>query len=139
MHSTSEIHWDVCPPGTLQNLAGSLRARRRRRHNLKSCVVLSLVLGTGVVLWSTYSQSGEYDFGGIVCSEVRHMSEDYLHGRLAVEFSEKIDAHLLECPNCKPLMDLMRNKLSVTARKVLSRDSARARLAVLKPTIDSGI
>lgn len=129
MHSSLIDLWEPCPSGTLQNLASRLRANRRRAQAVRLSLVTSLVFGTGVVLWSTYSKPVEYDFGGIVCSEVRQISKDYLGGHLALELTHKIDAHLLECPNCKPLMDAMRNELSLSAKRLRSSGSAPVELA----------
>ena len=108
MHSTSETHWTSCPPGTLQNMASTLVARRRRRQTVRLSVLASLVAVTGVSFWGAYSQPAEYDFGGIVCSEVRRLAADYLGDGLPPELTQKLDVHLAECPNCKPLMDAMR-------------------------------
>lgn len=96
-------------------MASTLRARRRRRQTLKLSVLTLLVAGTGVMFWGTLSQPVEYNFGGIVCSEVQRLLEDYLHAALAPELTHKIDARLAECPNCKPLMDGMQ-KPSIASR-----------------------
>lgn len=118
--------WTPCPPRQIEQLAGRLRNRRRRRVWLRSvaAVVATSVLVTATMLWTL--RPGRTAVGEMTCSEVMDAAEDYRNDRLSDEVRARIDAHLDHCPNCR---DYYR-ELKILMR----RDAARASLALLQGT-----
>lgn len=98
--------WRPCPPGELRRIVARKRTRQRRRvlKKLAGTAAGLLVLGSGGYVASRWlSEPAEYRFGGIACSEVMRLLPDYREKKLGSVLSEKITAHLGECPKCGPI------------------------------------
>lgn len=78
--------------------------RRRVLKKLGGAAAGLLVLGSGGYVVSRWlSEPREYRYGGIACSEVMRLLPDYREEKLGAVLSEKIAAHLAECPKCGPM------------------------------------
>jgi anti-sigma factor RsiW len=102
--------WKPCPRGTLAHLAGRHRSRRFVRAAARvaaalAAAVLIGMLGAWISGWRP--GSGEFDYGGIACREVRASIADYMTGRLTPDMAERIRVHLEQCPACQEFMRSM--------------------------------
>src|SRR5262245_52684821 len=98
--------WKPCPPGTLANIAGTLRRQRRGRR----WRVYALSAALGILLAAAFIYSFErpgtgpgpaqFHYGGISCAEVRQQIQQYMMGQTSPEVSEKIRTHLAQCKAC---------------------------------------
>jgi predicted anti-sigma-YlaC factor YlaD len=110
MDHTSENEWSPCPPGDLQRMAKSMRARSSRRATLRaagaaaaavSVILLSIV---GVQYLQGDGAAGDMYFGGISCTDVRRLAPDYMAGHVGEQDGARIRAHLAECPMCQDFL-----------------------------------
>jgi hypothetical protein len=104
--------WENSPPGEVRRLRQRLRGRRRRRAFLRAAATAAaglFVTGGGLALWWGLVRPREYDYGGITCSEVRRLAEDYRMGKLAAAERERVRVHLARCPHCKLFFERMRS------------------------------
>ena len=46
--------------------------------------------------------------GGVWCSDVMELAEDYVAGRLDAAVMEQVTAHIAGCPNCREKIDELR-------------------------------
>ena len=104
-----------CPPGAFQSLAEKLRKRRQRRLFLRNALAVAstaVVAGGGLSLWlelrgSGQQGPGEYQFGGLACSEVQKLAGDYAKGKLAPPMRERVRQHVAQCPRCRQMFRSM--------------------------------
>ena len=73
--------------------------------------ILLLMVGGGMFVNSKFRDHGDYDFGGITCTEVRADMPQMMAGKLDQETMMRIQKHLELCPNCKRLADQMRDQM----------------------------
>lgn len=109
MTSETAHVWKPCAAGEISGMVTSLRKARRRRSVLRAAGVASVLIAVCATGWHASAQPAEYDYGGIVCSEVRQLASQYLSGHLAEDITRAIDKHLAQCPNCGPKMETMRH------------------------------
>lgn len=114
MHSESETQWEPCPHGTIVQMVSSIKTRCRRRQAGRVAVMSLMLVGIGVAGWLMTTQQSEYEYGGIVCSEVRRLAPGYLSGKLDEDTSRQIAVHLSLCPTCGPTMQEMRESMHVS-------------------------
>lgn len=106
----SEI-WASCPRGTLRGYARRVQSGRRHRLIARTAVAgLVVVCVAGLANWAVDDWLGgrEYHFGGIACHKVRANLDAYFANTLPPDVSERIDAHLRQCPDCQELMRNMK-------------------------------
>ncbi len=72
-------------------------------------------------------QPTEYRYGGIACSEVKPLLPDYLAKKLDAELVRKIDVHLTECPDCRPMYRRMVKEMGDMAQMHHTPDSDQMR------------
>jgi len=112
----SQSDWQQCRPGELGRVASSLRARHSRRQAFtafgKAAVAVSLIMVAvaGVQYLQRQPGGGDMHFGGISCTDVRKQAGEYMAGSLPVDISDKIAAHLTQCPMCRELMEKMQRQ-----------------------------
>ena len=112
--------WQECPPGTLANLAGRLRGRRRRRF-LARLAVAPLVLLAGatvtmIVLGKNDPPKRDTNPSGaslaIKCKECKQLLPLYLTHSLPPDQTEKMRVHLAKCRPCREVMEQMRSSVA---------------------------
>ncbi|HEV3343745.1 MAG TPA: zf-HC2 domain-containing protein [Pirellulales bacterium] len=105
--SQTDRDWTACPTGTLQGLAGRLRARRRRTVALRAAGVAAAAVAIlfAVRFAPKRHAADDYFHGGLYCSQVRPVLPDYRAGRLQGELLSQVEQHLAECPPCRRVLD----------------------------------
>ncbi len=106
--------WEPCALGEVARLGKKLRGRKTRRMFLRASVATAasvLAAGGGVWLAFGYERDGEYDYGGIGCSEVVRLSREYMEGKVPQPTQSQIAAHVAKCPRCGPLFKQMREQM----------------------------
>lgn len=92
---TTDPQWTPCEPGTLANLKQSTDARTSqltRRGALAAVAVAAA--GGGMLLLRDEGP------GGISCTELKQLAQDYVAGTLETQKSQQIDAHREKCSPC---------------------------------------
>lgn len=113
-HRNDSAAWILCAPGTLLTLTGQLRTANRQRALQRVTTALLLFLAIGVGSWTASRAilQTEPFFGGISCRDVQTSLKLYSEGRLPEPLSEKMAAHLRECPRCQELLRAMNQQPS---------------------------
>ncbi len=97
------LSWKPCPPGTLVDLSQRMRGQRQRRHAVRLGGLMALVIAVAIGVAVPIAQRPrQYEFGGITCREVQRILPAYVAGTLPAELAQRVQQHLLECPNCAP-------------------------------------
>lgn len=106
--------WSPLPPGEVARLGKKFRLRKSRRVFLRATVATAAsVLATGGGVWLLLGRRGdkEYEYGGIVCSEVVRQGKDYMEGKVPEPTKSQITEHVARCPRCGPLFEQMREQM----------------------------
>ncbi len=101
--TNGDDHWEACRDGELRKMAERIGTRQRRRFLIRagSAAAGAAAVGGGVLLVGLWLQRpAEYRYGGIACSEVAALIDDYRAEQLAPDVMRQISRHLDECPNC---------------------------------------
>ena len=111
----TQNEWQQCRPGELSRVASTLRARHNRRQAFaafgKAAVAVSLIMIAVVgVQYLQRQPGGDMHFGGISCTDVRGQAGEYMAGNLAPDISERIAAHLTQCPMCREFVEEMKRQ-----------------------------
>ena len=107
--------WEPCPRGEVARLGKKLRGRKSRRAFLRATVATAAsVLAAGGGVWLAFGRrgDGEYEYGGIACSEVVRQGPDYMAGKVPEPTRSKIAEHVARCPRCGPLFKKMEAEMS---------------------------
>ena len=107
--------WEPCAPGEVARLGKKLRGRKTRRVFLRASVTTAAsLLAAGGGLWLAFGrrENGEYDYGGIACSEVVRQGKDYMAGTVPEPTRSQIAEHVAKCPRCGPLFKQMREQMN---------------------------
>jgi hypothetical protein len=113
-NATPPPEWEPCAPGEVAQLGKKLRGRKTRRVFLRASVVTAAsLLAAGGGLWLAFGRrgDGEYDYGGITCSEVVRQGKEYMAGKVPEPTRSKIAEHVAKCPRCGPLFKQMREQM----------------------------
>lgn len=107
----NQKEWRDCEPGELQSLANQLRRDASQRRSLRAAVpiALALCLLIGVGLFSAFIPS-EPDYGGIACSDVKKLSDDFVNGLLREADAARIKLHLKKCEPCQRYIETLREQ-----------------------------
>ena len=106
--------WSPLPAGEVALLGKKLRGRKSRRVFLRATVATAAsVLATGGGVWLLLGRrgDGQYEYGGIVCSEVVRQGKDYMEGKVPEPTKSQITEHVARCPRCGPLFEQMREQM----------------------------
>lgn len=111
--SSDSGEWQPCPPGELGELAGRLRTRRRNSKISRLATVSALLLlaaggiyllmgpGRNLNLPGQALENGEFNFGGITCTEL-HRALPGLKARTLDDATlARVREHVEKCPHCK--------------------------------------
>ncbi len=106
--------WSPLPEGEVARLGKKLRGRKSRRVFLRATVATAAsVVATGGTAWLLLGRrgDGQYDYGGIACSEVVRQGKDYMEGKVPEPTKSQIAEHVAHCPRCGPLFEQMREQM----------------------------
>ena len=108
--------WQPCPQGEFQRLSSRLRANRTRRQILKTGVAASALALVGIGSWSIFTNVGsrnpEAPLRGLTCTQCVDLAEDYKADKLPAQQKAQVEAHVRECPLCKPHFQQMGIEIS---------------------------
>jgi hypothetical protein len=109
--------WQPCPRGTLADLAGRLRGRRRQRILARLAVApLVLAAGAAVTMIVIGKNSPEPNPQGrsltIKCKECRQLLPQYVAHSLPPDQMERMRVHLAKCRPCREVMEQMRSSVA---------------------------
>lgn len=105
--------WQPCPPGEVGNLVARLRRTRRQDRLQKAAaglVCVAIVAVAGLYAIPRFGRS-EPTYGGIACSEVQELAEQYMAGQLDEDRLGQIDVHLEACEHCQQFVARMMQDL----------------------------
>jgi hypothetical protein len=122
---------EPCPPGELRTIADRTKPRRRRDalRQIGGVTAALIAAGAGGYLVSEWLWGvREYDYGGIVCSQVVPLFRDYHAKSLDVETSRKIAVHLEQCSQCGPAYQRLVEKMDSVVRLPRRSESRGSRL-----------
>jgi hypothetical protein len=117
--SSQDEQWQGCQTGEVSELVDRLRVRRRQRHVRQvsvGVVSIAILLLAGVYAIPHF-RLVEPSFGGIVCSEVQSLADEYIAGRLDGGTTERVDTHLEACDHCREFIANLRQ--SAASHRVL--------------------
>ena len=110
--------WGDCPRGTLSQGVRAIQRRRRNqevfRLSAAAVGVFALVVVVGLAV-PTFREPAGYNFGDITCAETKPLLPVYAAGNLDAQTAAKIDAHLAQCPHCRPMFEEMKAKMNNAA------------------------
>lgn len=108
----NDQQWQPCPAGEVAGLVKNLRQRRRsRRLQTMSVAVCGLAVAGLIGLYAVpHPLLVEPSFGGVSCSEVKELADEYIAGRLDSETRAHIDEHLRACDRCQQLVTELRSR-----------------------------
>ncbi len=145
-----ESGWTTCPSGALAQLGGRLRARRRTSLLRESALLILVAALIGVTAGyfaspgaKPPSSSPGYDFAGISCDKVRALLPELMAGRIEEAQAMQIRQHVMQCPECGPLMEQMSSGKVVgragdeSPRVALIRRPAKGRIERLYAPADT--
>ncbi|REJ90638.1 MAG: zf-HC2 domain-containing protein [Planctomycetota bacterium] len=107
--SSGDEYWTRCPAGEVASLTSRLRSQTRMRAVGRCIVGAAAVVACGATLFLTVGDSGEGQrIGGVWCSDVMEMAEDYVAGSLDAAVMKQIRIHIDHCPGCRQQIDAIR-------------------------------
>ena len=110
--STADESWRDCPAGEVDALARRLRSRTRMQAARRFTTGVVAMIAVGVTLFLAARDVGEPGYGksigGVWCSDVMELAEDYVAGRLDAAIMEQVTAHIAGCPSCREKIDELR-------------------------------
>ncbi len=103
----NQSQWDACPRGELTSMVKARRERRRNRIAWRVAMVSAslLLAGLGVYQLALMAQSGEFNYGGIACSEVQQAMANYQDRQMPPDLSRRVVLHLEHCEACRQQRD----------------------------------
>jgi hypothetical protein len=108
----SNDQWQPCPKGTLAEYADrQVRMSSHRRWaagiGITAIALLAIFL---VNSFQPISPSGEPNYGGITCTQVRLNLSSYTSGSVESSTGRRIADHLRQCPTCQQLVARSKRK-----------------------------
>lgn len=111
----NDSEWKACEPGDLGRFVSVMKKRKQISYLITAAEVATvcLVVGTvgffGMNQFSSSSTTPElakkHRPGGLDCSEVIKLADDYLANALDQKTTQKVEAHLADCPGCQKKLD----------------------------------
>ena len=95
--------WEKCPEGVLSEAVTRMDKDVRResfRRMSGVAFVVSFIFVVGALQWGSPVNS-KSNVDDLSCSEVAQLLPQYKSNRLTAEMTERVDAHLALCPECK--------------------------------------
>ncbi|QDS94513.1 hypothetical protein FF011L_32920 [Roseimaritima multifibrata] len=110
--------WEDCAPGTITGLMKRLKAERRRKSVVRFGPPVVLTVMLVLVAWnfggvasspSLQNPVGEFDFGGVTCSEVQDSMLEFALGELEPVKQDAFTVHFQKCPACRTKLEAMQD------------------------------
>lgn len=124
--------WEPCSSGSIDEMVSLITTRRRRLQTARMSVKTIAFFGIGLAVWSFRTRPVEYNYGGIVCGEVRRLAPVFLSGKLDNDTSRKIVVHLGLCLTCGSTMQKTHESVDTELRPGCEHCSQRAALAAVE-------
>ena len=101
--------WHSCRPGMVGQLVRNLQSRRQALIVQRRMVAAVLLM---MAAFSSYYfvgvlPSAEPNYGGIVCSRVRELGQEYMAGTMDSAEAARVHAHLAQCEDCQQWIKAM--------------------------------
>lgn len=110
-----DSEWQACEPGDLGHFVSVMKKRKQISYLITAAEVATvcLVVGAfgffGMNQFSNSSTTPElakkHRPGGLDCSEVIKLADEYLAHALDQKTTQKVEAHLADCPRCQKKLD----------------------------------
>ncbi|WP_339730342.1 zf-HC2 domain-containing protein [uncultured Gimesia sp.] len=116
----SEGEWSACPAGNLCKFVSVMKKRKQISHFITGAEILTVCLAIGLIGFlgmnqfsSEANQPGQRIAekpcpGGLYCKEVLAHAKGYVAHTLDQELTQKVDAHLADCPHCQKKVDQLK-------------------------------
>ncbi len=92
--------WQAVPPGTLNNLRGTLQSRRRWTAGLQTASVAAAALLLAMVAWQFLGSTATSPHA-LSCPECRDLLEGYARHTISPELAQRVHVHLDHCASCR--------------------------------------
>lgn len=120
-HQTdSEADWSACAPGDLGQFVSVMKKRKQISHLITGAEILTACLAVGLIgflginqLSSSANQQTQQAQtkpcpGGLYCKDVLAHAKAYVAHTLDQKLTQKVDAHLADCPHCQKKIDQLK-------------------------------
>lgn len=119
----SEGEWSSCPAGSLCQFVSVMKKRKQISHLITGAEILTVCLAVGLLGFlgvNQLSSSGGVANlqepqapnkpcpGGLYCKEVLAHANAYVAHTLDQKLTQKVDAHLADCPHCQKKIDQLK-------------------------------
>jgi|GEM_PF-2352187 len=119
----SEAEWRACAPGDLGNFVSVMKKRKQISHLITAAEVVTVCLSVGLIGFFGMNQLSSSSRestqpvarvadkacpGGLYCPEVLARAKDYVAHTLNQEMTQKVEAHLADCPHCQKKVDQLK-------------------------------
>ncbi|MCH9656104.1 MAG: zf-HC2 domain-containing protein [Planctomycetes bacterium] len=115
----SEAEWQACTPGDLGRFVSVMKKRKQISYLISAAEIATVCLVVGGIGFfglnqlsnsSTTPQENiteqhQHRPGGLYCSEVLALAKDYVANLLDQKTTQKVEAHLADCPSCQKKVD----------------------------------
>ncbi|QDV54010.1 zf-HC2 domain-containing protein [Gimesia fumaroli] len=119
----SEAEWSTCPAGSLCRFVSVMKKRKQISHLITGAEILTACLAVGFIGFLGINQlSGSANLsnqqaehapkkpcpGGLYCKDVLAHAKEYVAHTLDQNLTQKVDAHLADCPHCQKKIDQLK-------------------------------
>ena len=113
----AETEWQSCAPGDLGRFVSVMKKRKQISHLITTAEIATVCLVVGVVGFFGMNQlanssnppseniAEKHRPGGLDCTEVLALAKDYVSKALDQKTTQKVKAHLADCPRCQKKVD----------------------------------
>jgi len=113
----TETEWQACAPGDLGRFVSVMKKRKQISYLITATEIATVCLVVGVIGFFGMNQlsnssnppseniAEKHRPGGLYCSEVLALAKDYVAKVLDQKTTQKIEAHLADCPYCQKKVD----------------------------------
>lgn len=120
--SNDRAGWTPCEPGTLLRMVGKQRQWRNFRRSILVAAAVLLAITGATLLRSTWQNDSaapaavDYYYGGMTCSEVVPLLDDFASGRVDAGTRARMVEHLRLCGKCRSEQERLRTSSERSAR-----------------------
>ncbi|MFH1299814.1 MAG: zf-HC2 domain-containing protein [Planctomycetota bacterium] len=134
----SETEWHACAPGDLGHFVSVMKKRKQIGHLITGAEIVTVCMAVGLVGFLGLDQLSSSPTppaervankacpGGLYCKEVLEHAKDFVAHKLNQETTQKVEAHLANCPHCQKKVDQLKANMhnNATARKAALQKQA---------------
>ena len=110
---SADESWTSCPAGEVDALSRRLRSQTRMQTARRYGVRAAAMVVVGVTLFLIARNPGGPEsgqkIGGVWCSDVMELAEDYVAGKLDAAVMAQVTAHIDDCPHCREKINELRS------------------------------